>query len=308
VSTDRGDWTSVNVVVATGYHTRPVVPRLAASLTPDVVQLNPATYRRPDLLPAGGVLVVGASASGVQITDELAEAGRDVVLAVGAHTSLPRDYRGRDILWWLDRIGALDRSIDEAADPATARREPSLQLAGSTRPVNLGALQRRGARLAGRLAEVRGAQVGFADDLPVTVGAAQDRLRRVLADIDEYADSGRAGPVPPRDPVPDVAHRPGPSGLDLHTAGISTVVWATGFRPAYPWLAVPVLDQTGRIRHHRGVTAAAGLYAIGLRFQHRRNSTFIDGARHDAAYLANHIAARSTAEHPPAAPSHSART
>ncbi len=300
VATDRGDWRSSNVVVATGYHSRALIPAVAAGLPPELVQLNPASYRRPDLLPDGAVLVVGASASGVQIADELAQSGRDVVLAVGSHTRLPRRYRGRDILWWLDRTGSMDRTIDDVVDPGAARREPSLQLAGSERPVHLDALQARGVRLAGRLIVAEAGDVRFADDLVATTTAADVRLKRVLAEIDGYAEACVPG-IPIAAATPPIATtpvRPGPRRLNLDRAGIRTVIWATGFRPTYPWLTVPVLDHTGRIRHERGATAARGLYAIGLRFQHRRNATFIDGARHDAAYVADHVAARRSSQRP----------
>ena len=295
VSTDRGEWQCSNVVIATGYHSRPIIPAVAAGLPREMVQLNPASYRRPDLLPDGGVLVVGASSSGVQIADELADSGRDVVLAVGSHTRLPRRYRGRDILWWLERIGSLDRTIDEYPDPDVARREPSLQLAGAERPVDLEALHSRGVRIAGRLIAAEAGQVRFADDLVATTMAAAVRLNEVLANVDRYAESHRLGDASATTVSP-VAVPSGPTRLHLDRAGIRTVVWATGFRPMYPWLSVPVLDDTGRLRHRRGVTAAPGLYAIGLRFQHRRNATFLDGVRHDAAHLADHIAA-DTANH-----------
>jgi putative flavoprotein involved in K+ transport len=302
VGTDRGDWRSSNVVIATGYHTRAVIPAVAAGLPPELVQLNPASYRRPELLPDGAVLVVGASASGVQIADELAQSGRDVVLAVGSHTRLPRRYRGRDILWWLDRTGSMDRTINDVIDPIAARREPSLQLTGSERPVHLDALRARGVRLAGRLIEADSGDVSFADDLIATTTAADVRLQRVLANIDRYAEAYVPG-IPTDVTIPTIAAtgRPalrGPRRLNLDRAGIRTVIWATGFGPTYPWLTVPVLDETGRIRHERGVTAASGLYAIGLRFQHRRNATFIDGARHDAAYLTDHLVARQSLQRP----------
>jgi putative flavoprotein involved in K+ transport len=293
VHTNRGTWEGRNVVIAIGYHSHAKVPGLAAGLAPGVVQLTPADYRSPSTLPAGGVLVVGASASGLQIAHELGCAGRRVLLAVGRHTRLPRRYRDRDILWWLERIGALDRTLDDYSDPVRARAEPSLQLAGApdTRGVDLGVLQQAGVRLAGRLRALNGTTAEFADDLADTMGAAQRRLSRLLAEIDTYT-SGLPAPAPsPPDPPPIVpVPRPLPT-LDLARAGVTSVVWATGYRPWYPWLNVPVLGPDGRIRHRRGVTEVPGLYAIGLRFQHRRNSTFIDGARHDAAFLADHITA-----------------
>jgi putative flavoprotein involved in K+ transport len=292
VRANRGSWAAANVVIATGYFASPQVPAFNARLAADLVQLTPAGYRGPAQVPDGGVLVVGASASGVQIADELRAAGRRVVLAVGAHTRLPRHYRGRDILWWLERMGSLDRTIDELPDAGRerARREPSLQLAGTRLRMDLTALQERGVRLAGRLTAVAAdGSMRFADDLAETTAAADARLRRVLADIDEYAAA--AGPESQR-PAPTALHEPGPRCLDPRRDRISAVVWATGSRPRYPWLKVPVLDATGLIRHRRGITTASGLYAVGLRFQHRRSSTWIDGARHDAAFIADHIAAR----------------
>jgi putative flavoprotein involved in K+ transport len=286
VHTDRGGWAARNVVIATGYHSHPVVPGLAAGLAPAIAQVTASGYRSPSHLPDGGVLVVGASASGVQIAHELVRAGRRVVLAVGCHTRLPRRYRGRDILWWLDRIGSFDRMPN-----ADARRaEPSLQLVATAdaRGVDLGVLRAAGVRLAGRLRVLDGTIAGFADDLGDTMDAAQRRLTRLLGEIDRDA-AAAPGPVP--DPPPVLAVPVTPARIDLRRASISTVLWATGFRPRYPWLAVPVLDRDGRIRHSRGVTAVPGLYAIGLRFQSRRKSTFVDGARHDAAELAGHITA-----------------
>jgi putative flavoprotein involved in K+ transport len=293
VDTDRGLWRARNVVVATGYHSEAKVPGLAARLAHDLTQIPSSRYRSPASVPAGAVLVVGASASGVQIAHELAAAGRPVLLAVGCHTRLPRRYRGHDILWWLDRTGRLDRTIDQMPDAGAALAEPSLQLVGTTDPrgIDLGVLAQGGVRLTGRLRDIGGAVAHFADDLADTCGAAQRRLDQILGEIDRYA-TGVSGSVAlaPADPPAPVAVPATPSRVDLRAAGVSAVVWATGYQPSYPWLTVPVLDG-GRIRHQRGITEVPGLYAIGLRFQHRRSSTFVDGARHDARYLAQHIAA-----------------
>lgn len=294
VHTNRGVWAARNVVIATGYHSQARIPRLADGLAGDVPSTTPAGYRSPSGLPDGAVLVVGASSSGAQIAHELAVSGRDVLLAVGGHTRLPRHYRGRDILWWLDRTGALDRTIDQRSSAELARREPSLQLGSGTdrRGIDLGVLQDAGVRLAGRLQALDGTVADFADDLAETMGAAQQRLLRVLGEVEEYVRTRPALAIEPPDPPPVIPVPPGPSTVDLHRAGVTSVVWATGYRPAYPWLRVPVLDASGRIRHRRGVTEVPGLYAIGLRYQHRRSSTFIDGARHDAMFLADHIAGR----------------
>jgi len=188
---------------------------------------------------------------------------------------------------------AFDRTIDEVPDEDRARSEPSLQLAGGSdgRRLDLDVLRGVGVRPVGRLVALDGTTARFADDLWDTVGVAQRRLNRLLFEIDEYAAAIPGTAAGPPDPPPVITVPPGPSTMDLRRAGIASVVWATGYRPWYPWLKVPVLDAGGRIRHRRGVTDVPGLYAIGLRFQYRRSSTFVDGARHDAEYLADAIAA-----------------
>ncbi|HEY7226311.1 MAG TPA: FAD-dependent oxidoreductase [Micromonosporaceae bacterium] len=282
VDTDAGTWRARCVVIATGYHTRASVPDSAAQLSPGITQLGASGYRNPAQVHDGPVLVVGASSTGVQLADELAQSGREVTLAVGEHTRVPRRYRDRDILWWLDRVGSLDRTIDALPDLDRARREPSFQLAAG-RSLDLGVLRKHGVRLAGRLVSIHSGRAEFADDLGQTSARAEVRLRRVLSTIDTHLHAAHQ-----TNEVPPIAIPPGPR----YMTGFRTVLWATGFRPAYPWLRVPVLDRTGGLRHHRGITEAPGLYAIGLRFQYRRNATFVDGARHDAAYLTEQIAAR----------------
>jgi putative flavoprotein involved in K+ transport len=290
VTTTQDSWLARNVVMATG--ARPHVPDHAASFDPTVRQIHTNRYRNPDQLPAGGVLVVGASASGAQIAAELRQAGREVVLAVGAHTRLPRRYRGMDIMWWLAQIGALSRTIDQVRNPRVARREPSIQLRGeaSTADLNLATLDEAGVVITGRMTGADGHRVRFGDDLPVTLAAAEARLERTLAEIDHFIDSaGLDGEVLPKRPVRPVSVTSQLDAIDLKAAGISTVVWATGFRYRYPWLRVPVFDRHGDVRQYRGITPAPGLYVIGQRFLHRRDSSFIDGARHDARTICDHI-------------------
>ena len=294
VATDQGTWSADQVVVATGHCDRPHVPAAASRLRKSVYQTTPSAYRNPDLLPDGGVLVVGAAASGAQLADELARSGREVVLAVGRHTRLPRSYRGMDICWWLERLGVLDKTIDEMPDPERARREPSLQLIG--RPdkadLDLAALQDHGVRLSGRLTGVDGRTVHLGADLGTTTARADAGRRRLLAEIDDYIDTYRlTTEVVEREPVRPVRTGGEPGRLDLESEGISTVIWATGFRRRYSWLRIPIFDEADEIRHRRGVTPVPGLYVLGLRFQHRRNSSFIDGVRHDAEFIANHLAA-----------------
>jgi putative flavoprotein involved in K+ transport len=239
------------------------------------------------------VLVVGSSASGVQIADELRRAGRPVVISVGRHARLPRRYRDRDILWWMDQAGVLGQTIDQVHDARIARRAPSLQLSGrAEHPVGLDALAARGVRLAGRLVAADGHRLRFADDLPTTIAGAQARMERLLRTIDGYlAHRGGEGAGPADPPAPFTAPA-GPAELDLRRAGIGTVIWATGYQPAYPWLRVPVLDRHGEIAHHRGVTSVPGLYVLGLKFLYRRNSTFVDGVASDARFVAAHVMMR----------------
>jgi putative flavoprotein involved in K+ transport len=294
VETDRGTWRAASVVIATGHCDTPLVPSFAASLPGRVAQLVPSRYRHPDQLPPGGVLVVGASSSGVQLADEIHASGRPVTLAVGRHTRLPRVYRGRDILWWLDAMGVLDESIGDVFEPAASRSQPSLQLVG--RPdratLDLPALRARGVRLVGRATGAEGGRVFVADDLVAYTAAADARLARLVQRIDIFAartglDAEVAAPEPFR---PFLWPDPGPTEIDLRAEGIRSVVWATGFRRLYPWLKLPVLDERGEIRHEGGVTAFPGLYVIGLYFQRRRKSSFIDGVGSDAMELSAHLA------------------
>jgi putative flavoprotein involved in K+ transport len=291
-------WTARRVVIATGWCDRPAIPAMAADLSPDIRQIAPNRYRNPSRVPDGGVLVVGASATGVQLADELHAAGRDVVLAVGRHSRLPRRYRGMDIFWWLDRIGVRHKTIDDMPDPVRARHEPSVQLVGGPdrRSVDLTTLQDAGVQITGRVVGVDGERVRFADDLVATVTDADHRMRRLLAEIDRHIDaSGLTAEVLGPEPIAPVRPAPAPDRIDLRDRGIGSVVWATGHRRTYPWLHVPALDEHGEIRNRRGVTPVPGLYVLGQHFQHARNSDSIDGVGADAEFLADHLTCRTAA-------------
>ncbi len=310
VHTDRGSWGCRHVVVATGPHGRPAVPEALrglgglGGLGGAVEIVHSSGYRNPSALPDGGVLVVGASSSGVQIADELSRAGREVVLAVGRHTRMPRSYRGMDIFWWLESTGRLARTIDTMPDAERARREPSLQLVGRNgegrgRDLDLASLQERGVRLTGHVAGAAGALVELRDDLADSVAASESGLHRVLDAVDAYVDrSGLSGEVWPASRPRPVRVPTSSPRLDLRAEGIATVVLATGYRPDNGWLAVPVTRPDGSIRQHRGVTEVPGLYVVGQRFQHRRDSGFIDGARHDAVLVVRHLLTDSGAAAP----------
>ena len=291
VTSDRGVWVARNVVIATGFCDKPYVPPLATGLDDEIHQLVPSAYRNPGQLPAGNVLVAGASASGLQIAEELVRAGRKVTLAVGRHTRLPRRYRERDILWWLDTMGA----FMAPADPREEAGSPAPQLVGhpDARSIDLASLQDQGARLAGKVIAADGYRVQFDDNLADTVKAADDALKATLAKIDEFATvMGLDDRVGPKQSVPPTELQPAPVELNLRDEGITNVVWATGYRRRYPWLKIPVLDDRGEIRHRGGIAEEPGLYVLGIRFQRRKNSNFIDGVGNDAAELARHLVER----------------
>jgi putative flavoprotein involved in K+ transport len=203
-----------------------------------------------------------------------------------------------DVYWWLDRLGLLDKTIDEMPDRKLARREPSLQLVGrpDRRSLDLASLQADGVRLVGRLTAIDGHRARFAADLAVTVAAAERRMNQLLESIDDHIErNGLRSEVLDPEPSPAVAVMPGLRELDLRAAGIRTVVWATGYRRDYPWLRLPVLDRHGEIRQRRGQTPVPGLYVLGQRFQHHRSSNFIGGVGRDAAFVAEHVPGRSPA-------------
>jgi putative flavoprotein involved in K+ transport len=280
VDTDRGRWNTRTVIVAAGT-TRGNVPGVARRI-PALVSIPALQYRNPDQLPAGGVLVVGASASGVQIADELQRSGRPVTLAAGEHVRVPRTYRGRDILWWLDATGILDERWDEVDDLVRARHLPSLQLVGASHTLDLNALQDSGVRLVGRFAGLREGVAQFSGSLANVCALADLKLGRLLDTIDDHA-GGRGERL-----EPTLVRKP-PLELSLSSGEIRSVVWATGFRPDFSWVDVPVFDHRGRLLHDGGVTRWPGLYVLGLPMLRRRRSTYIDGARDDAADLAAHV-------------------
>jgi putative flavoprotein involved in K+ transport len=297
VRTDAGDVYAPSVVVATGDLDRPAVPAIADSLPAGVTQLHTSGYRNPEQLPSGAVLVVGAGPSGQQIADELARAGRSVHLAVGRHKALPRRYRGRDTYWWMDRMGTLSRTVESLPDP-TATRTPNAVLTGGTRDLDLHRLVADGVVPHGRLVSVRGGTAAFDDGLPAMLAEAEDNVERFRTTVDRWvAAEGIDVPEEPayrRRPAPwaDAA----PTTLDLE--GIGTVIWATGFRRDFSWIHAPVLDGCGEPVHRRGVTAAPGLYFLGLKWQHRRSSSFLDGVGADAEYLAEELVQERPAAEP----------
>ena len=294
VATDQGDWHCDTVVLATGACNIAQVPALAASLPPAITTLTPMEYRNPGQLPDGGVLVVGASASGTQIADEIQRSGRPVTIAVGEHVRVPRVYRDKDIQWWMDAAGVLDERYHEVDDIVRARNVPSLQLAGSPerRTVDLNSLTAIGVKLIGRLAGINQGKAQFSGSLRNLCALADLKMNRLLDTIDQWATENafdkKASPSHRFEPTAVEASPP--LGIDLSRGQIKTIIWATGFRPDYSWLDVPVLDHKGRIRHDGGIVEAPGLYLMGIPFLRRRKSSLIDGAGDDARDLSTRLA------------------
>ena len=289
VTTDNGEWQCDTVVLASGAFNVPRVPAFAHALPATVATLTPNEYRNPEALAEGGVLVVGASASGVQIAHEIQCSGRQVTLAVGEHVRGPRLYRGRDIQWWMEAAGVLAERYDEVDDIVRARHVPSMQLAGSPdrATFDLNALTEIGVTLVGRFAGIRDGRAQFSGSLRNKCELADLKLGRLLNALDEWATANGLDddtPPPHRFEPTVVPQRP-ILGLDLSDGSIQTVIWATGFRPDYSWLDVDVLDGKGMVRHDGGVVESPGMYLIGAPFLRRRNSSFIDGARQDAQDL-----------------------
>jgi putative flavoprotein involved in K+ transport len=316
VMTDRGEFRARCVMLASGACNIAQVPALRDALPPSIHSLTPLEYRNPQQLPAGGVLIVGASATGVQFADEIRRSGRRVVLSTGEHVRLPRTYRGRDVLWWMDASGVWNQRYDEIDDLTRARKLPSPQLVGTPERItlDLNALSAAGVEVTGRLAAVRDGRALFSGGLRNLFALADLKMNRLLDTFDDWARRGARGngrgadaaDAPNAAEVAEVAdlvdvappERFEPTrvpekprlDLDLRDGAIQTVIWATGFRPDYRWLHVPVLDTKGYLRHDGGVVDSPGMYAMGLPVLRRRKSSFINGAEDDARDLTDHLA------------------
>jgi putative flavoprotein involved in K+ transport len=293
VTTGDGEIAARAVVIASGACNRASVPSFSGEVPASVEQFTPFDYGDPDKLPDGGVLVVGASATGVQLAAELQRSGRPVTLSVGEHVRLPRVYRGHDVLWWMDSAGVWDQRYDEMDDLTRARRLPSPQLVGTPErsTLDLNALTALGVELVGRWAMTRDGRALFSGGLRNMFSLADLKLRRLLDAFDEWAlTSGRDGEFgPPERLEPTRAPESSRLQLDLGSGEIRSVVWATGFRPEYGWLDVPVVDAKGHLRHEGGVVDRPGLYALGLPVLRRRRSTFICGIEDDAREVTDHL-------------------
>ncbi|CAB5717421.1 Uncharacterized oxidoreductase CzcO [Delftia tsuruhatensis] len=293
VQTSEGVIEARSVIAATGPFQVPVIPPIAPATPADgsLLQIHSAHYQRPAQLPEGAVLVVGAGSSGVQIADELQRAGRKVFLSVGAHDRPPRAYRGRDFCWWLGVLGEWDAAV---AQPGREHVTIAVSGARGGHTVDFRALGHQGITLVGLTESFAGGKVRFRDDLAENIAngdanhlamldAADDYIRRNGLDLPEEPEARWCLPDPEclRQPLRD---------LDLAAAGITSIIWATGYRVDFSWLQVDSFEPGGKPRHHRGVGHEPGIYFLGLPWLSRRGSSFIWGVWHDAKFVADHIA------------------
>ena len=288
VETDRGHLTCDIVVIASGGSNIANVPGTAADVPAAIAQVTTTAYRSPNDLDDRAVLVVGASATGVQLADEVSRSGRPVTISVGEHVRMPRSYRGRDVFWWMHQTGILDEGLDDVDDLVRARHLPSPQLIGTPehRSIDLNTLTDRGVEVVGRLGLISDGVARFSGSLANVCKLADLKMTRLLERFDEWAKAVDIADLGP--PTRFDATRVPPAArldIDLVENDIGTIIWATGFRPDYSWLDVPVLDHKGRIRHDGGVTDAPGLYVTGLDVLRRRRSSYINGAERDSEEL-----------------------
>lgn len=291
VETSEGIIEANRIVAATGPFQRPAIPPIAPAAD-SIHQIHSARYFNPEQLPEGGVLVIGAGSSGVQIADELQRSGRDVYLSVGAHDRPPRSYRNRDFVWWLGVLGEWDA---EAMKPGTEHVTIAVTGAhGGNGTVDFRALAHQGITLVGLTDAFNDGKVSFRSDLVENIARGDQNYLDLLDAADAYIE--RNGLDLPEEPQarnrledPDCMVNP-ILELDLAEAGITSIIWATGFSVDYSWLGVNAFDDAGKPAHQRGVSTEPGVYFVGLPWLSRRGSTFIWGVWHDAKHIADHIA------------------
>ncbi|MBD8893666.1 flavin-containing monooxygenase [Roseibium litorale] len=289
VSTDKGPFEALNVIVATGAFHKPSIPPIIAE-TAGLLQMHSSEYRNPAHLQEGNILVVGAGSSGVQIADELARSGRKVYLSVGPHDRPPRTYRGRDFVWWL---GVLGKWNAQAQAPGAEHVTIAVSGARNGETIDFRKLAELGMTLVGRTESFENGTLRFADDVGRNIARGDENYLSLLDEADAYIErNGLDLPEEPQarvfGPTPDCITHP-IHDLNLKEAGITTIIWATGFRVDYSWVKLNIFDENGRPIHQRGVSREPGMYFLGLPWLSGRGSSFIWGVWHDAKYVADHI-------------------
>jgi len=295
LSTNNGAIDAAKVVIATGPYQLPVIPAMSAHVPNNIFQVHSSAYRNPTQLPAGTVLVVGSGASGCQIADDLHQSGRQVYLSVGRHSRVPRRYRGQDFAYWGAALKRPEQIVDTV--PVNLRKGAEVLLTGANSgyDVDLRAMAARGIVLLGHLQDIKDGNLVLADDLVQNLAKGDEALENFTKAVDDYVTRNGLE-FPPEQESGVKPNIPSPvSRLSLKDAGVSAIVWASGFRCNFDWVKLPIFDQAGEPVHRRGVTQFPGVYFLGLRWLYKRKSAFLlraSGAE-DASYLAEQIMARS---------------
>jgi len=292
VSVAGGSLHARRVVLATGPFQRPLIPPMSRDIWPSVLQTDPTRYRCPEQLPTGAVLIVGSGASGCQIADELLGAGRTVFLSVSRHRRIPRRLGGRDVYWWLEKMGRLAQTIDSFPE---RRWPPSIVVTGvdGGYDVNVRHLATDGVRVVGRVAGASGGSLAIDANANQVLDEADTAYAGFMSAAHEFAaqvtgeDFTDDQPVDGAGPAAAVSEV---DSLDLAREHIGTIIWATGYAYDLGWVKAPVLDNAGRPVQRRGVTQVPGLYFLGLHWMHTIKSGLLSGVGNDAEYLAEHIA------------------
>lgn len=292
LTTSIGNYTANQVVIATGSYHQPKIPRMAERLAKEIVQLHSSDYKNPESLPEGEVLVVGSGQSGCQIAEDLHLAGRKVHLCVGSAPRSPRQYRGKDVVDWLDRLGYYDLSIDEHSDPESVRKKTNHYLTGRDggHEIDLRAFAKEGMQLYGTLKEIEGDRLEFKPNLKQNLDRADEVAQSIKKTIDEYIAKKEipAPTEPPYHPVWQPSTEV--TELDYKQANITSVIWCIGYQTDFNWVKVPVFDGLGYPSHDRGVTSVTGLYFLGLPWLYTWGSGRFSGIARDAQYLSDYIA------------------
>jgi putative flavoprotein involved in K+ transport len=292
VLTDHGELQARNVVIATGPYQQPKIPPRSTGFPTDIVQLHASEYRNPNALPSGAVLVVGSGASGCQIADELVEAGRRVYLSVGRHRRFPRRYRGKDFFWWSRVLGRYDLTVD---DSPQARRMAPPVVTGvhGGYSIDLRRSAANGLRLLGHLLDVSDGRVALAADLGENLRHGDQAFDNFRREVDGYISSTGTDVS---QPLSDDNHAhatdagESPRVIDVRVEAIRSIIWATGYTVDFGWVELPIFDEQGDPVHRRGVTAAPGIYFLGLAWLHKLTSSVLCGVGEDASFLAERIA------------------
>jgi putative flavoprotein involved in K+ transport len=298
VESSDGTLEADNIVAATGSFQDPLIPSSHAELPKSIMQVHSSAYRNPKQMPAGAVLVVGGGASGVQIAQELNESGRKVYLSIGRYRRTPRAYRGRDLYWWFGALNIWDRSVEQFPD---LKRGPLFIVSGvgGGRDIDLRRFAEDGITLLGRMHDISAGRIRFAGDLEQTLTQGEAWFADLRIQMDEYARAQSLDLLEEPSPRPP-SHGAGTSRpiaeLDVAAAGITAVVWASGFRYNFEWVKLPVLGASGEPLQQRGVSPCRGFYFLGLRRMFNLRSNLFEGVGEDAAYIAEHLTANACRE------------